>query len=181
MRDVLLYEFKADLNAYLAERDHPTIKTLADVIAFNEAHAAEEMPYYRQELHVQSEAKGPLTDQAYLDALASNFRLSRDEGIDAVMAQHNLDAIVAPTSAPAATIDQVNGDRRLGGSSTPAALAGYPLLSMPAGYTPFGLPVNLTLMGRAWSEPTLIRIAHALEQALPPRRPPSYLPTLDLP
>ena len=180
VRDVLLYEFKADLNPYLAERGHPTIRTLADVIAFNEAHAAEEMPYFRQELHEQSQAKGPLTDEAYLEALAGNVRLSRDEGIDAVMQSHNLDALVAPTSSPAATIDQINGDRRLGGCSTPAALAGYPLLSMPAGYTPFGLPVNLTLMGRAWSEPTLIRIAYALERALPPRRPPTYLRTLDL-
>jgi amidase len=180
-RDVLLYEFKADLNAYLAERNHPTIKTLADVIAFNEAHAAEEMPYYRQELHIQSEAKGPLTETAYLEALANNHRLSRQEGIDAILDQHNLDVLVAPTAAPAATIDQINGDRRLGGAATPAALAGYPLLSMPAGYTPFGLPVNLTLMGRAWSEPTLIKIAYAIEQALPPRRPPTYLPTLSLP
>jgi amidase len=181
MREVLLYEFKADLNAYLAERGHPTIRTLADVIAFNAAHAAEEMPYFRQELHEQSQAKGPLTDQAYLDVLAANVRLSREEGLDAVMDEHNLDALVAPTSSPAATIDQVNGDRRLGSCATPAALAGYPLLSMPCGYTPFGLPVSLALMGRAWSEPTLIRIASALEQALPPRRPPTYLPTLDLP
>jgi amidase len=97
------------------------------------------------------------------------------------MDQLGLDVLVAPTTAPAATIDEVNGDRRLGGCSTPAALAGYPLLSMPCGYTPFGLPVNLTLMGRAWSEPTLIKIAYALEQALPPRRPPTYLPTLSLP
>jgi amidase len=181
MRDVLLYEFKADLNAYLAERNDPAIRTLADVIAFNEAHAAEEMPYFRQELHEQSQAKGPLTDPAYLDVLATNTRLSREEGLDAVLDEHNLDALIAPTSSPAATIDQVNGDRRLGGCSTPAALAGYPLLSMPCGCTRFGLPVSLTLMGRAWSEPTLIRIAHALEQALPPRRPPSYLPTLSLP
>ena len=181
MRDVLLYEFKADLNAYLDERNHPTTKTLADVIAFNEAHAAEEMPYFRQELHEQAQAKGPLTDQHYLDVLATNFRLSRDEGLDAILQEHNLDALVAPTSAPAATIDQVNGDRRLGSCATPAALAGYPLLSMPCGYTPWGLPVSLSLMGRAWSEPTLIRFAYALEQALPPRRPPSYLPTLDLP
>jgi amidase len=181
MRDVLLFEFKADLNAYLAEREHPSIKTLEDVIAFNKAHAAEEMPYFRQELHIQSQAKGPLTDAAYLEALASNFKLTREDGIDAIMDQHNLDVLVAPTAAPAATIDQVNGDRRLGGCSTPAALAGYPLLSMPCGYTPFGLPVSLCLMGRAWSEPTLIKIAHALEQALPPRRPPTYLPTLTLP
>jgi amidase len=181
MRDVLLYEFKADLNAYLVERNHPMIHTLADVIAFNEAHAAEEMPYFRQELHVQSEAKGPLTDQGYLDVLATNFRLSREEGLDAVLNEHNLDVLIAPTASPAGTIDQVNGDRRLGGSATPAALAGYPLISMPCGYTPFGLPVGLTLMGRAWSEPTLIRIAYALEQTLLPRRPPTYLPTLSLP
>ena len=116
---MLLYEFKADLNAYLDERNHPTIRTLADVIAFNEAHAAEEMPYFRQELHEQSQAKGPLTDQAYLDVLAKNFQLSRDEGLDAVFDEHNLDALIAPTSQPAATIDQINGDRRLGGCSTP--------------------------------------------------------------
>jgi amidase len=181
MREVLLYEFKADLNAYLAEREHPTIRSLVDVIAFNEAHAAEEMPYFRQELHEQSQARGSLTEPAYLDALAMNTRISREDGLDAILNEHNLDVLVAPTSSPAATIDQVNGDRRLGGCSTPAALAGYPLLSMPCGYTPFGLPVSLALMGRAWSEPTLIRIAYALEQALPSRRPPTYLPTLSLP
>ena len=181
VRDVLLYEFKADLNAYLAERRDPSIATLADVIAFNEAHTDEEMPYFRQELCEQAEAKGPLTDEAYLEALATNQRLSRDEGIDAVMDALKLDALMAPTAAPAFVTDPINGDRRLGSSSTPAALAGYPLLSMPAGYTPFGLPVNLTLMGRAWSEPTLLRLAFALEQRLPPRRPPSYLPALALP
>ena len=180
-RDVLLYEFKADLNAYLAERGHPTIHTLADVIAFNLEHAAEEMPYFQQELHEQSEACGPLTDYRYLEYLAHNFRMSRTEGLDAVFAEHELDVLIAPTGSPAATIDQINGDRRLGSFSTPAALSGYPLLSMPAGYTPFGQPVNLTISGLAWSEPTLIRIAYALEQALPPRRPPAYLTTLDLP
>jgi amidase len=139
------------------------------------------MPYFRQELFEESQARGPLTDAAYLEALATNQRWSREDGIDAVLDQYGLDLLLAPTSSPAATIDQVNGDRRLGSSATPAALAGYPLLSMPAGYTPFGLPVNLTLMGRAWSEPTLIRIAYALEQALPARRPPTYLPSLPLP
>jgi amidase len=181
MREVLLYEFKADLNAYLAERGDPAIRTLADVIAFNETHAAEEMPYFRQELHEQSQAKGPLTDPTYLEALATNTRLSRQEGLDAVLDRYELDALVAPTATPAATIDQINGDRRLGGCSTPAALAGYPLLSLPCGSTPFGLPVSLTLMGRSWSEPTLIRMAYALEQALPPRRAPTYLPRLSLP
>ncbi|MGE3912634.1 MAG: amidase family protein, partial [Chloroflexota bacterium] len=180
-RELMFYEFKADLNAYLAERNHPTIRTLANVIAFNLEHAAEEMPYYRQELLEKSEAKGPLTEPAYLEALENNRRLSRTEGIDAVMDQHGLDVLIAPTASPPFTIDEVNGNRNLGGSSTPAALAGYPLLSMLAGYTPFGLPVNLTLMGRAWSEPVLIRIAYALEQALPKRRAPGYLPTLMLP
>ncbi|MGE3271274.1 MAG: amidase [Chloroflexota bacterium] len=180
-RELMFYEFKADLNAYLAERNHPTIRTLADVIAFNLEHAADEMPYYRQELLEKSEAKGPLSEPAYLEALENNRRLSRTEGIDAVMDQHGLDLLIAPTASPPFTIDEVNGNRNLGGSSTPAALAGYPLLSMLAGYTPFGLPVNLTLMGRAWSEPVLIRIAYALEQALPKRRAPGYLPTLMLP
>ena len=180
-RDLMFYEFKADLNAYLAERNHPTIKTMADVIAFNLAHADEEMPYFRQELFEKSEAMGPLSEPGYLEALENNRRLSRTEGIDAVLDQLGLDVLIAPTSSPPFTIDEVNGNRVLGSSSTPAALAGYPLLSMPAGYTPHGLPVNLTLMGRAWSEPVLIRIAYALEQALPPRRPPTYLPTLTLP
>jgi amidase len=180
-RDLMFYEFKADLNAYLAERNDPTIRTLADVIAFNEAHAHEEMPYFRQELFEKSQAKGPLTEQAYREALANNRRLSRTEGIDAVLDQHRLDVLIAPTAGPPFTIDEVNGNLRLGGASTPAALAGYPLISMLAGYTPYGLPVNLTLMGRAWSEPTLIRIAYALEQALPARRAPGYLPTLTLP
>jgi amidase len=179
-RQVMKYELKADLNAYLAERNHPTMRTLADLIAFNEAHAAEEMPYFRQELFEQSQAKGPLTEPAYLEELELYQRLAGKEGIDAVLDQYGLDVLVAPTASPPFTIDEVNGNRNLGGSSTPAALVGYPLLSMPAGYTPFGLPVNLTLMGRAWSEPTLLRIAYAIEQALPPRHPPSYLPTLSL-
>jgi amidase len=179
-RDVLFYEMKADIAAYLAERGDPAFQTLADLIAFNAAHADEEMPYFRQELFEQSQAKGPLTDPAYLEALATNQRQSRQEGIDAVMDQYGLDVLVAPTASPPFVIDQINGNRTLGGSSTPAALAGYPLLSMPAGYA-LGLPVNLTLMGRAWSEPTLIRIASALEQALAPRRPPRYQRTLVLP
>lgn len=180
-RDLMFYEFKADLNAYLAERNDPNIKTMADVIVFNKAHAAEEMPYFRQETFEKSESMGPLTEPGYLEALANNQRLSRTEGLDAVLDQLGLDVLIAPTASPPFTIDEVNGNRVLGSSSTPAALAGYPLLSMLAGYTPHGLPVNLTLMGRAWSEPVLIRIAYALEQALPPRRPPTYLPTLTLP
>jgi amidase len=181
VRDVMLYEFKADLNAYLSERGHPGAASLADLISFNEAHAEEEMPYFRQELFQQAQAKGPLSDVAYREALATNFRLARDEGIDAVMDGLRLDALVTPTAGPAFVIDQINGDRRLGSSSTPAALAGYPLLSLSVGSTPFGLPINLTFMGRAWSEPTLLGLAFALEQRLGVRRRPRYLPTLELP
>jgi amidase len=181
VREVMLYEFKADLNAYLAERGEPGAASLADLIAFNEEHPDEEMPYFRQELFDQAQAKGPLTDDGYRQALATNFRLSRDEGIDAVMDGLKLDALVAPTAGPAFVIDQINGDRRLGSSSTPAALAGYPLLSMPVGYTPFGLPINLTFMGPAWSEPMLLKLAFALEQRLNVRRAPQFLPTLVLP
>ncbi|MDP8923417.1 MAG: amidase [Chloroflexota bacterium] len=181
VREVLLYEFKADLNAYLAERRDPNLATLADVIAFNAAHAEQEMPYFRQELLEQAEAKGPLTEDGCRAALATNRRLSRAEGIDAVTDALNLDALVAPTAGPAFVIDPINGDRRLGSSATPAALAGYPLLSLPAGYTPFGLPVNVTFMGRAWSEPTLLRLAFAYERRAASRRAPAYLPTIALP
>jgi amidase len=181
VREVMLYEFKAGLNTYLAERQDPEIASLADLIAFNTVHAAEEMPYFRQELFEQSQEKGPLTEEAYLEALATNGRLSREEGIDDVLDRLELDALVAPTSCPAYVIDLINGDRRLGSSSAPAALAGYPLLSMPAGYTPFGLPAGITFMGRAWSEPTLLRLGYALEQQLPPRRPPEYRPTMLFP
>jgi amidase len=172
---VLLYELKADLNAYLASLG-PTapVKTLAEVIAFNEAHAAEEMPYFGQELFLKAEAKGPLTDKAYLDALESNRRLARAEGIDAVMGEHRLDAIVAPTGGPAWLTDLLTGDHFGGGSSTPAAVAGYPSLTVPAGFV-FGLPVGLSFMGRAWSEPVLIRLAYAYEQATRVREPPRFL------
>jgi amidase len=180
-RELMLYEFKADLNAYLGERGDSSAATLADLIAFNVAHAAEEMPYFRQELFEQAQEKGPLTDDAYREILATNQRLSRQDGLDAILDRLELDALVAPTASPAFTIDLINGNRVLGSSATPAALAGYPLLSMPAGYTPFGLPVNITFMGRAWSEPTLLKLAFALEPSLPPRRAPELLPTLTLP
>jgi amidase len=147
------------------------------VIAYNEAHAAEEMPYYRQELMERAEATSGLDDPAYLEALATNQRLAREEGIDAALQAHDLDALVAPTNAPAFTIDQINGNRGLGGSSTPAALAGYPLVTVPAGYV-FGLPVNITFMGTAFSEPTLIRLAYAFEQQARVWQPPRFLATL---
>jgi amidase len=169
---VLLYEFKDGLNRYLASRDG-ACRTLADVIAFNRDHASEELPWFGQELFERAEPCGPLTDQRYLDALARNRRVSREEGIDAVLREHRLDALVAPTGGPAWKIDLVNGGGGSGGCSTPAAMAGYPAISVPMGMV-FGLPVGLTFIGGAWSEPTLIRLAYAFEQATMARRTPTY-------
>ena len=178
--EVLLYELKADLNAYLkALGPQAPVKTLADVIAFNEAHRALEMPYFGQENFLKAQEKGPLTEKTYLDALEKNRRLSRAEGIDAVMDQHRLDAIVAPTGGPAWLTDCVDGDHFGGGSSTPAAVAGYPNINVPAGFA-FGLPVGISFMGRAWSESVLIRLAYAFEQATRVRRPPRFRETADL-
>jgi amidase len=178
---VLLYEFKADLNAYLATlgADAP-VRTLADLIAFNDVHAAAEMPFFGQELLLMAEAKGALTDATYVQALERNHRLSRTEGIDAVFAEHRLDALVMPTGSPPTKIDLVNGGHYIGGSSRPAALAGYPALTVPAGFA-FGLPVGLTFMGTAFSEATLIKLAYAYEQASKERRPPRYAPPAVLP
>lgn len=175
---VLLYEFKADLNAYLAGRPGAPA-SLEALIDFNERNRAEEMPYFGQEIFLQAQEKGPLTDRAYLDALEVCRRLARAEGIDKLMDQQRLDAIVAPTGNPAWTIDLVNGDHFLGGSSTPAAVAGYPSISVPIGYA-FGLPVGLSFIGRAWSEPVLIRLAYALEQATKARRAPTLAETVVL-
>jgi len=178
---VLLYEFKADVNAYLAEwAPRGPMRTLADLIAFNEAHKATELAYFGQEIFVQAQEKGPLSDQAYIDALEKDRRLSRTEGLDTVFAQHNLDAIVAPTGSPAWPTDLVNGDHFLGASSTPAAVSGYPSVSVPVGYA-FGLPVGMSLIGRAASEATLLKLAYAYEQVAKGRRPPRFLPTIDLP
>lgn len=176
---VLDYEFKADLAAYLATRPDLPVRDLADVIAFNTAHAAAELPYFLQEILVRAQACGPLTEPTYLEALAMNRHLAREAGIDAALREHRLDALVAPTGAPAFTIDQLNGNRSLGGSSSPAALAGYPLVTVPAGSV-FGLPLNLTFMGTAHSEPTLIRLAYAFEQARHAWQPPRFLPTINL-
>ncbi|HWZ86939.1 MAG TPA: amidase [Thermoanaerobaculia bacterium] len=178
--EVLLYEFKADLNAYLAGLGARTpYKTLEDLIRFNEENRGREMPYFGQEIFEKAQAKGPLTDKAYLDALEKDLRATRREGIDRTMDEHKLDALVAPTSGPATLIDLVNGDYGPGGSSSFPAIAGYPDVTVPCGEK-FGLPVGMSIFGRAWSEPTLLKIAFAYEQATKHRRPPKFLPTVDL-
>jgi amidase len=176
---VLLYEFRTDLNAYLATRKGVPVKTLADLISFNEREREREMPYFGQELFVMAEKKGPLTDKVYINALARNRRLSGRLGIDAVVVKHRLDALVMPTLNPAWTTDLINGDHFLGGSSTPAAVAGYPSVTVPAGFA-HGLPVGLSFVGRAWSEPTLLKLAYAFEQATKHRRPPRFARAAEL-
>ncbi len=177
---VLEYEFKAGINAYL-EWLGPSapVHSLAELIEFNENNRKEEMPYFGQEQFLSSEERGPLTTKEYLDAVEANHRLAGTEGIDRTMDKLKLDALVAPTGGPAWVTDLLNGDRGMGGSSGPAAVAGYPNISVPAGFV-FGLPVNISFFGRAWSEPTLIKIAYAFEQATRHRRPPRFLPTADL-
>jgi amidase len=176
--DVLLYEFKADLNNYLASLGPKApVKSLQDIIAFNEAHKDQEMPWFGQEIMIQAQAKGPLTEQKYIDELAQDLKMSRTDGIDATMTKYNLDAIVAPTGGPAWVTDLVNGDHFSGASSTPAAVAGYPNINVPAGFS-HELPIGISFFGRAWSEPTLIRIAYGFEQASKHRRAPKFIPTL---
>ncbi|MFL5481690.1 MAG: amidase [Gemmatimonadaceae bacterium] len=178
--DVLLYEFKADLNNYLASLGPKApVKSLQDIIAFNEAHKDQEMPWFGQEIMIQAQAKGPLTEQKYIDELAQDLKMSRTDGIDATMTKYNLDAIVAPTGGPAWVTDLVNGDHFSGASSTPAAVAGYPNINVPAGFS-HELPIGISFFGRAWSEPTLIRLAYAFEQASRHRRAPKFIPTLGI-
>jgi amidase len=175
---VLLYELKADLNVYLANRPGAP-GSLKDVIDFNDHNRDKEMPYFGQDIFIKAEAKGPLTTKEYTDALEANHRLSRTEGIDAVMDKFHLDAIMAPTAGPAWLTDFANGDHAVGGSSNAAAVAGYPDITVPAGFV-FGLPVGVSFFGRAWSEPTLLKIAYGFEQTIQARRPPRFLPTLKL-
>jgi amidase len=181
--EVLLYEFNADLKKYLdwLGRAAPA-RTLGDIIDYNQKHAARELRYFGQEIMVMAHGKGPLTSAAYQAALSKSRRLARAEGIDAVMAKFKLDALVAPTGGPAWLIDLVNGDSGTALAAAPssvAAVAGYPHVTVPMGYFR-GLPLGISFIGRAWSEPTLIRIAYAYEQATRHRRPPTFAPTADL-
>jgi amidase len=178
--NVLLYELKADLNAYFARLGAGApVHSLKELIEYNERNAKSEMPYFGQEFFLQAEAKGQLTSNEYIDALKLCRRMSRKEGIDAAMKKFKLDALVAPTDSPAWLTDLITGDHFIGGSSTIAAVAGYPSITVPAGFV-FGLPIGISFFGRAWSEPALLKFAYAFEQATRLRRPPRYLSTAEV-
>lgn len=177
---VLSYEFKDGINRYLASLTNPPVRTLAEVIAFNTANAERSMPYFGQETLITAEGRGGLDTQEYREALDDMLRGSRADGIDATIAEHRLDAIMAPTGGPAWPIDVINGDHFGGGSSGYAARAGYPNITVPAGFV-HGLPVGLSLFAGAWKEPELIAIAYGYEQASQVRRAPGFLRTMELP
>jgi amidase len=177
--EVLLYEFKADLNAYLGRLGTSAqVHSLKEVIAFNEKNREREMPYFGQDLFIKAEAKGPLTDKKYLQALQKNHLLSRAQGIDFIMRKHRLDAMIAPTGGPAWPTDWINGDHFTGGYSSASAVAGYPHITVPAGYV-YGLPVGISFFGAAWSESKLIKYAYAFEQATKARQPPKFVRSPD--
>ena len=173
--EVLLYEFKEDLNKYLTGRGG-TNKTLKDLIDFNNKNADKEMPYFGQEIFVAAEAKGDLNERAYQIALLQSKLMTQEQGIDAVMDKEKLDAIVAPSGGVAWMTDLVGGDCGVFESSSLAAVSGYPNITVPAGYVQ-GLPAGISFFGKAFTEPTLIKIAYSFEQATKARRAPKYLPT----
>jgi amidase len=177
---VLLYEFKDGVNRYLAGMPSSvTVRTLEDVIAFNETNAGEAMPYFGQEILLDAQATTGLSAPEYVQALANVRRASRDEGIDRALTDHRLDAMIAPSESATWTTDLVNGDRYIsrGDGYGPAAMAGYPSVTVPMGFV-WGLPVGLCFFGRAWAEPTLLRLAYAFEQATQHRTPPSFAEAL---
>jgi amidase len=174
--EVLLYEFKADLNTYLAHRSSAPVRSLKDIIDFNEKNRNQEMAYFGQELFTRAQSKGPLTSKEYRAALQKNHRLSRTQGIDFVMRKHRLDALLAPTGGPAWPTDLLNGDHFTGGYSTASAVAGYPHITVPAGYV-FGLPFGLSFFGLPFTEPKLLGLAYAFEQATKVRHSPEFRPT----
>ncbi len=174
---VLLYEFKADLNKYLEEHPGVPVKSMAEIIEFNVQNADKEMPWFAQEIFEQAQAKGDLTSDEYLKTLEQSKRFAGKEGIDAVMEKHNLDALIAPTNGPSWTIDWVNGDHFSRGSSSPAAISGYPNITVPMGFV-HGLPVGISFFGHAWSEPVLLKMSYAFEQATKHRKAPGFSETL---
>jgi amidase len=179
--EVLYFEYKAGLNKYLRERRGARVRSMEELVRFNEEHRDRVMPYFGQERFTTALEKGPLTSKKYRDALARNHRLTRREGLDVPLSRHRLDALVVPSGGPAWLIDFVNGDNPNWDmeSSTPPAVAGYPHITVPAGYI-FGLPVGLSFIGRAWQEPTLIKLAYAFEQATRVRTPPRFLEHAEL-
>jgi amidase len=178
--DVLLYELKADMAAYLAEfAPDAQVKTLADIIAFNEKNKSKVMPYFAQEHFQRAEAKGGLDSKEYVEAVANNLKFSREEGIDKALTEHKLDALIAPTGAPAWLIDFIRGDNAGGGFTSPAAVAGYPHVTVPAGFV-HGLPCGLSFVGTAWSDAKLLSLAYAFEQATKYRKPPTFAKTLNV-
>jgi amidase len=178
--EVLLYEFKTDLNAYLARLGpQAPVHSLKEIIAFNEHNREREMPFFGQDLFKKAEEKGPLTSKKYLQALGKNHLLTRTQGIDLVISKNRLDALIAPTGGPAWPTDWINGDHFTGGYSSASAVAGYPHITVPAGYV-FGLPVGISFFAGAYSEPKLCKIAYAFEQATKARRAPQFLPTARL-